>query len=848
MKKLFLAILFLPLFSKAQIINTFAGSVVTSFSGDGGPADSAFLDMPVGVAVDAAGNKYIADEGNNRIRMVNAAGVITTIAGNGGAYYAGDGGPATAASLDAPAGVAVDAAGNIYIADAGNNRIRVINTSGIISTIAGNGSGGFAGDGSPATAAMLSGPSALAVDASGNVYIADQGNHVVREISGGIINTIAGTGTIAGFDGDGGPATDALFNHPAGIALDATGNIYVADEFNARIRMINTGGVINTIAGNGSFGYAGDGGAAVAAELYQPTGIILDASGNIYIADMVNDAVRKINTSGIINTIGGIGSSGFGGDGGPATSALMHFPCALALDAGGNLFIADQTNNRVREINTSGTMSTLVGNGLVGYGDGGPATAAQLGGPQDVAIDAIGNVYIADIYHNLIRKVDTAGIISTFAGTGMSGYTGDGGPATAAAFNQPIGLAVDDTGNIYIADVGNVRIRKVNPAGIITTVVGSGALGYSGDGGPALDAALNAPQYVAVDHAGNMYISDQNTLIRKINAAGIITTLAGGTLMGFAGDGGPAAMALFSDPMGVGTDVYGNVYIADGGNNRIRMIDTAGNINTIAGNGTTGATGDGGAATAAELNYPSGVSVDNAGNIIISDYLNNRTRIINSDGTISTVAGNGIYAYTGDGGLAMAASLAGPSSSRSDNHGRIFIADFENNAIRVVTGLPASLSPITGGPAVCLGTVTDLTDFTSGGTWSSSNTSVATIGSSSGVVTGLVAGTVNITYTFDTSSVVTTLTIDSCAATGVATLSNNLSLSVYPNPAHDELTVQTTGQFINEINITNLLGQTVYLQTAHANCKLQTVDVSGLADGVYFVQVNNSVVRKFVKE
>ena len=162
--------------------------------------------------------------------------------------------------------------------------------------------------------------------------------------------------------------------------------------------------------------------------------------------------------------------------------------------------------------------------------------------------------------------------------------------------------------------------------------------------------------------------------------------------------------------------------------------------------------------------------------------------------------------------------------------------------------MPASLSPITGGPAVCLGTVTDLTDFTSGGTWSSSNTSVATIGSSSGVVTGLVAGTVNITYTFDTSSVVTTLTIDSCAATGVATLSNNLSLSVYPNPAHDELTVQTTGQFINEINITNLLGQTVYLQTAHANCKLQTVDVSGLADGVYFVQVNNSVVRKFVKE
>jgi sugar lactone lactonase YvrE len=425
MKKLFALLVFLPLFSNAQIINTFAGNAANYYGGDGGPATAGLLYQPTGIAVDAAGNKYIADHLNNRIRMVSATGIITTIAGNSIIGYGGDGGPATAAQLNAPYGVAVDASGNVYFADMYNDCVRMINASGTITSVAGSFfTGGYSGDGGPATAAGLYNPVAVAIDASGNLYIADQGNEVIRKVdASGTITTFAGSS--GGYSGDGGPATDAQLNNPAGVAVDASGNVYIADEFNARIRKVNAAGIITTIAGNGTLGFSGDSGPATLAELYEPAGVSIDATGNMYIADMINNRIRKVNTMGIITTAGGDGISGFAGDGGAAIAAKMYFPSAVTTDATGNIFIADESNNRIREINTSGIISTIAGSGVAAYGDGGPATAAQLNQPEDVVSDAFGNLYISDYGHSLIRKVDTAGIITTIAGNGIVGYTGD---------------------------------------------------------------------------------------------------------------------------------------------------------------------------------------------------------------------------------------------------------------------------------------------------------------------------------------------------------------------------------------------------------------------------------------
>ena len=337
-----------------------------------------------------------------------------------------------------------------------------------ISTYAGNGISGYSGDGGLATLAKLFDPWAIAVDLGGNVYISDGGNNRLRKVNtSGIITTIAGTGVL-GYSGDGGPATLAKLNGPVGVAVDASGNIYIAEPFNNRIRKINSSGVITTIAGNGNLGYSGDGGLATLAEMNFPTGVAVDAAGNIYIGDQGNNCIRKVNTGGIITTIAGSGPGGYSGDGGPATLALLSTPAGVAVDAAGNVFIGDLGNQRIRKIDTGGIISTIAGTGVQGFsGDGAAATLAQLNQPAGVSVDSSGNVYIADFTNSRIRKINSSGIISTIAGTGVQGYAGDGGAATLAQLNQPYGVAVDVTGNIFIADYFNQRIRKINaPTGV----------------------------------------------------------------------------------------------------------------------------------------------------------------------------------------------------------------------------------------------------------------------------------------------------------------------------------------------------------------------------------------------
>ncbi|GAA1335580.1 NHL domain-containing protein [Saccharothrix algeriensis] len=331
-------------------ITTVAGNGAAGFGGDSGPATSAHVNYPLSVVVDGAGDLYIADHNNHRIRKVARDGTITTAAGNGTAGFSGDGGPATSARVSYPVGLAVDGAGSLYIADYNNHRIRKVAKDGTITTVAGNGTAGFGGDGGPATSARLNYPYTVAVDGAGSLYIADYNNHRIRKVAkDGTITTAAGTGA-AGFGGDNGPATSALLNNPTGVAVDDAGNLYVADYNNHRIRKVTEDGTITTAAGTGAAGFGGDEGPAASARLHHPIGVAVDGAGNLYVADYNNHRIRKVAEDGTITTAAGTGAAGFGGDGGPAASARLNCPYSMAVDGAGSLYVADRANHRIRKV------------------------------------------------------------------------------------------------------------------------------------------------------------------------------------------------------------------------------------------------------------------------------------------------------------------------------------------------------------------------------------------------------------------------------------------------------------------------------------------------------------------
>jgi sugar lactone lactonase YvrE len=670
------------------IISTVAGGDVT----DGVVATNASLHSPEGTAVDSAGNLLIADASGNRIRKVSTAGIITTVAGNGAYGYSGDGGAATNASLAGPASMVFDASGNLFIADLGNNVVRELDTNGIITTVAGNSIWNYAGDGGPATNASLAFPAGVAFDAAGDLLIADEFNNRIRKVDAkGIITTIAGsgpTGYTGGFSGDGEAATNAVLHCPTSVTVDASGNLFVADQVNNRIRKVGTNGVIVTVAGSGPTGYvgqySGDGGFATNASLYQPIDVEVDAFGNLLIADSRNQRVRKVDANGIITTIAGNGVMAYSGDGGAATNASLNDPLGLVISASGALFIADCGNNCIRELNTNDVISTIAGDGANCLGNGGAAKEASLYFPFSVVADTSGNLFFADGNNFAVHKVDTNGVITTVAGNGQSGFSGDGGAATNASL-QYAGLALDGFGNLFIADGGNNRVRKVDTNGIITTVAGDGTPGYTGDGGTATNATLMGPAGVALDTYGNLFIADGNNCIRKVDTNGFIVTVAGNGTPGYSGDGGAATNAELSAPTGLAVDACGNLFIGDQINNRIRKVDINGIITTVAGNGTPGYSGDDGAATNASLNQPTDVAVDAIGNLYISDPLNHRIREVGTNGIITTVAGNGTMGYSGDDGVATNASLSDPDGVAIDGFGNLFFADVENNRIRKVT-------------------------------------------------------------------------------------------------------------------------------------------------------------------
>ena len=335
-----------------------------------------------------------------------------------------------------------------------------------------------------------------------------------------IIRTRAGSGFF-GFSGDNGPATSARFSSPNGVAIDARGSLYIADLYNDRIRKVGTDGVITTFAGKLGGTFAGDGGPATEAGLFDPAGVAVDEKGNIYIADMDNNRVRRVDTTGKITTVAGNGNFGYTGDNGAATQTALSSPAAVAVDATGNIYIADLFNSRIRKVNAQGIITTFAGTGVDGYaGDNGPAIEARIDTPEGVSVDRAGNVYIADSASAVVRRVDTAGVITTFAGTGVDGYSGDGGQARLARLSSPRGVVAEAGGNIYIADAGNDRIRQVDPGGLITTVAGNGQTGYNGDAIPATQASLFEPVGLAADPHGVVYIADSyNDRIRMLKSS-----------------------------------------------------------------------------------------------------------------------------------------------------------------------------------------------------------------------------------------------------------------------------------------------------------------------------------------
>lgn len=358
------------------------------------------------------------------------------------------------------------------------------------------------------------------------------------------ISTLAGNGT-NGYSGDGGAATSSEFADPTGVAVDSSGNVYIADQLNHRIRKVAAGGTVTTVAGNGTSGYTGDSGSATSAEISSPEGAAVDSSGNLYIADTTNSVVRKVSTSGTITTIAGSSTSGFGGDGAAATNAQLLTVSCVAVDSSGNLYISDTGNDRVRKVAPDGTITTIAGTGLATFGgDGGQAASASLNSPQGLAVDAAGNLYIADSRNARIRKVTPDGMISTIAGTGTAGFSGDGHAGTAAKLNNPEGVAVDAAGNLYIVDTFNNRIRKLSTDGTITTIAGDGTASYWGDGGPALNGQFRFPFGIAVDAAGKLYVADaQNNVIRVLTPVLVPPAISAGGVVSAGAFGGFSSVA-----------------------------------------------------------------------------------------------------------------------------------------------------------------------------------------------------------------------------------------------------------------------------------------------------------------
>jgi sugar lactone lactonase YvrE len=670
------------------------GKVVTVAGGgytDGWKAVDAPLPFPADVDVDELGNLYFSDVSDRRVRKIDNQGVLSTVAGTGDRGIPSGSGRATEATFTSINSVTVSWAGDLYITDNEGHVVRRVDKNGHISTFAGNGQKEGFTPGLPATATAIESPSDVAVGRDGTVYIAESVNGRVLAVdTDGIVRVVAGSGTL-GFSGDGGPALAAQLNYPDAIDIGPTGDLYITDTGNYRIRRVDSAGIITTFAGNGSFGFDGDGGPATSATIGYPTGLDVDESGDVFISFNYN-RVRRVDSSGTITTVAGTGLAGFNGDG-PASSTSLNSPNGLATKDG-VVYLADLGNNRIRKITPDGALVTVAGNGDCCFlGDGLIATEAALAA-GDAMVAPDGALLIADKGHQRVRRVDpVTRRITTIAGNGDWGRSGEGGPATAAQVGDPTDVEAGPDGSIYIASSTTHRILKVSPEGVLSRVAGIGIDGKAGDGGPAIAAQLKYPWGIDLDDAGNLYIADTgNGRIRKVDANGIITTLAGGLfkVSPVPDDGLPASVAAINQPFDVEVGPSGDVYVTDVGNDRIvRIHDDPADVlppvlKVVAGTGTEGSGGDGGPALEATLRDPSGLAFDPDGDLYFADSMNQRIRVITTEGDIYSVAGTGAFSYRGDGGPHSGASFKTPGGISFTPWGDLLVTDQGSGRIRLL--------------------------------------------------------------------------------------------------------------------------------------------------------------------
>jgi len=656
-----------------------------------------------GIVYDASHNLYVADQGSHVIRKVTPTGATSIFAGSGIVGFAD--GSGTAAKFNTPQGLAIDEAGNIYVTDGNNNRIRKITPAGVVTTLAGNGTAGF-NDGT-SNVALFNNPAGITVDRFGNIYVCDINNQSIRKVnSSGVVTTLAGNGTIGLTDGTG---SAAAFYQPRGIVSDYAGNLYVADQYNNAIRKITPAGVVTTVAG-GTYGYAD--GTGTAASFIYPQCVALDAIGNIYISDTYNYRIRKMTPAGVVTTIAGGGSGGDGigtaGSFGYISGLTYDTEGSLLVTENGDIRKVTLTGYKISEdLPTGLSFNPLNGNitgtpllasaaknhSISAYNTGGVSTATlnltvtgsitsippvvlapsisyagpksyaagaaitslatvntggavpgglysqvttvvgNLSSPIGIVTDANHNIYVSDLGLQGIRKITPEGVSTIFAGSGSAGFKD--GTGTEASFYNPRGLAIDASGNIYVADINNNRIRKITPAGVVSTFAGTGASGRIN--GLAASASFYSPYDIEIDRFGNFYVSDyENNLIRRISPSGIVSTMAGNTTGYSDGTGNEAS---FYHPAGITLDGTGNIYVADLYNNSIRKVTQAGVVTTIAGNGQYGSVN--GNALDATFMYPNGVAVDPSGNILVTEENNPLVRKITPAGIVSTLAGGG---------------------------------------------------------------------------------------------------------------------------------------------------------------------------------------------------------------
>ena len=645
------------------ILHTFAGDGAPGDEGDGGPAIDARVYGPHDLALDRHGNLYFSDLWNNCYRRIDReTGIITRIAGAGRVGRGGTGGPALYAEIDTTSGVAIDDEGNIYLSGEWDNNIRRIDAeTGTIEVFAGQEArhypsedgplrpytgrlagttfswetglslGGYHGDGGPASDAGFFHPEHVAFDSKGDLYVCDNSNNRIRKIDmkTGIVTTVLGDGRHSS-QGDGGPAVEASVLMPDSLCIDAHDNMYVGEKYGYRVRRVDAAtGIVSTIVGTGVPGWGEEGlhGSETRCNSCE-SGIWADSDGTVHWSDCSGRLRRYDGATGIVTTaLGGTHV----GDGGPAVDAFLRGPAGICVGPDGHVYFADPWNQRIRAIDPlTGTIRTVAGSGARAFGgDNGPALEASFGSPHDVSVDSRGRVVIADSRHGRLRRVDEDGMVRTIAGTAFKADLGDGAPAVSASLYHVQAVAHGPNDDIYVGDAVG-RIRRIDAVtGVIATVAGAGIQGWSGDGGPAVRARIGAPSAIRIARDGSLYFTDAAfNVVRRVDDAGTISTVAGTGEPGFSPDGTQARNARIEQPWGLAVDRGGRVYFSDSFNNRVRRIEPDGTLRTVAGSDEAGDAGDGGDAARARLNEPHGICLYSQDVLLVSDYYNNRIRAI----------------------------------------------------------------------------------------------------------------------------------------------------------------------------------------------------------------------------